>query len=111
MTLVKVMLDLDVYTSVGLRKVLVDLIKQGRYFLVIDLTEVEYLDSTGLGVIVGALKYVRAFEGALALVVPYEPAVKQFRITGLTKVFPIFRSVDPAVEFLGREVLGAHARR
>jgi anti-anti-sigma factor len=108
-TLVKVTVELDVYTCVALREVLVDLVNQGRFFLVVDMTGVDYLDSTGVGVLVGALKRVRAHQGALALVVSADNVLKQFRITGLVKVFPIFRSVHPAVEFLGREDLRAHA--
>ncbi len=101
--------EISVYTAPTLRELLVDLINQGRYFLVVDLTSVELLDSTGVGVLVGALKRLRAHDGTIALVVESERALKLFRITGLTKVFPIFATADPAVEFLGREVPTAHA--
>ena len=50
---------------------------------------VDFLDSTGLGVLVGGLKRVRAHEGTLRLVCTQERILKIFRITGLTKVFPI----------------------
>ena len=50
---------------------------------------VEFLDSTGLGVLVGGLKRVRAHDGSLRLVCTQERILKIFRITGLTKVFPI----------------------
>lgn len=100
--------EITVYTAPTLRELIVDLINQGRYFLVVDLTSVELLDSTGVGVLVGGLKRIRAHSGAIALVVPSERVLKMFRITGLTKVFPIFATVDPAVEFLGREVPAAH---
>ncbi|GAQ63360.1 anti-sigma-B factor antagonist [Streptomyces scabiei] len=100
--------EISVYTAPTLRELIVDLINQGRYFLVVDLTSVELLDSTGVGVLVGGLKRIRAHSGAIALVVPSERVLKMFRITGLTKVFPIFATVDPAVEFLGREVPAAH---
>ncbi|MGO4750402.1 anti-sigma factor antagonist BldG, partial [Streptomyces sp. 2MCAF27] len=52
---------------------------------------------TGLGVLVGGLKRVRAHEGSLRLVCNQERILKIFRITGLTKVFPIHTSVDDAV--------------
>ncbi|CBG72844.1 putative regulator [Streptomyces scabiei 87.22] len=100
--------EISVSTAPTLRELIVDLINQGRYFLVVDLTSVELLDSTGVGVLVGGLKRIRAHSGAIALVVPSERVLKMFRITGLTKVFPIFATVDPAVEFLGREVPAAH---
>ena len=52
--------------------------------------DVEFLDSTGLGVLVGGLKKVRAHDGSLQLVCTQDRLLKIFRITGLAKVF-----VDP----------------
>ncbi|MER6155469.1 STAS domain-containing protein [Streptomyces sp. NPDC001868] len=101
--------DLNVYTAPYLRSLFVDLVNQGRYFLVVDLTDLGGLDSTGLGVFVGGLKRVRGRDGSMVLVVPSERILKAFRITGLTKAFPLFDTVDPAVEFIGREVSTAHA--
>ncbi|MDT9698440.1 anti-sigma factor antagonist [Streptomyces sp. P17] len=109
MSLVKVAVELDVYTAPALREVLVDLINQGRYFLVVDLSAIEHFDSTGVGVLVGALKRVYVQAGALAVVATSGRVLKQFRITGLTKVFPIFQTVHPAVEYLGRKDLRTHA--
>jgi anti-sigma B factor antagonist len=100
--------ELDVYTAPALRQPLVDLIHHGRVFLVLDLSAVDYVDSTGFGVVVGGLKRVRAHDGRMALVVTQERLAKVFRITGLIRVFHIFGTVDTAVEFLGREVRGAY---
>jgi hypothetical protein len=55
------------------------------------------LDSTGLGVLVGGLKRVRAHDGSLDLVCTQERILKIFRITGLTKVFGIHDTVDEAI--------------
>ncbi|MFI5864979.1 anti-sigma factor antagonist [Streptomyces sp. NPDC051546] len=104
-SLVKVVSDMDVYDASSVRTVVVDLLKQGRFFLVVDLTASDMLDSTGVGVLVGALKRVHGHAGALALVVTSERMLTQFRVTGLAKVFAIFPTVDQAVEFLGREGL------
>ena len=65
------------------------LINSGHYHLIVNLEGVDFLDSTGLGVLVGALKRVRAHEGSLLLVCTQERLLKIFRITGLAKVFPI----------------------
>ncbi|MEU6164612.1 anti-sigma factor antagonist [Streptomyces tanashiensis] len=100
--------ELDVYTASSMREILVDLVDQGRFFLVVDLTNVVFLDSTGLGVLRGGLIRVRVHSGALAFVARSDEVLKKFRITGLVKVFPTFPTVDRAVEFLGREVLRAH---
>src|SRR6266567_7801548 len=89
--------EIDVYTAPKLREQLVDLVNQGRYHLVVDMEAVDFLDSTGLGVLVGGLKRVRAHDGSLRLVCTKERILKIFRITGLTKVFPIHATVDEAL--------------
>ena len=68
------------------------LVDEGHYDLIIDMEQVEFLDSTGLGVLVGGLKRVRTHEGSLRLVCTQERLLKIFRITGLTKVFAIHGS-------------------
>jgi anti-sigma B factor antagonist len=96
-TVVRVGGEIDVYTAPKLREQLVELVNDGSYHLVVDMEGVDFLDSTGLGVLVGGLKRVRAHEGSLRLVCNQERILKIFRITGLTKVFPIHTSVDEAV--------------
>ena len=96
-TVVTVGGEIDVYTAPKLREQIVQLVEEHRYHLVVDMEDVEFLDSTGLGVLVGGLKRVRAHEGSLRLVCTQERILKIFRITGLTKVFSIYDSVDDAV--------------
>jgi anti-sigma B factor antagonist len=97
-TIVEVGGEIDVYTAPKLRERLVDLVTAGNYHLIVDMEGVEFLDSTGLGVLVGGLKRVRAHDGSLRLVCTQERILKIFRITGLTKVFPIHSTVEEAVE-------------
>ncbi len=94
---VKVGGEIDVYTAPKLREQLIDLVSSGAYHLIVDMEGVDFLDSTGLGVLVGGLKRVRAHEGTLRLVCTQERILKIFRITGLTKVFGIHDSVDEAI--------------
>ena len=96
-TIVEVKGEIDVYTAPRLREQLVDLVAEGKYHLVVDMERVDFLDSTGLCVLVGGLKRVRAHDGSLRLVCTQERILKIFRITGLTKVFPIHSSVDEAL--------------
>lgn len=98
--------ELDVYTAPALRQLLVDMMNHERWFLVLDLSAVTNIGSTGLGVVVGGLKRVRAHDGMMALVVPHEALANIFKRTGLSQVFPIFDTVAPAVEFLGRWMRG-----
>ena len=97
-TIVVVGGEIDVYTAPRLREKLVDLVADGKYHLVVDMERVDFLDSTGLGVLVGALKRVRsADDGDLRLVCTQPRIRKVFEVTGLTKVFSLFDSVDDAV--------------
>ena len=89
--------EIDVYTAPRLRELLIELVNSGFYQLVVNMEKVEFLDSTGLGVLVGGLKRVRAHDGSLNLVCTQERILKIFRITGLTKVFGIHDTVDEAI--------------
>ncbi len=89
--------EIDVYTAPKLRDCITELVGAGTYDIVIDLEAVEFLDSTGLGVLVGGLKKVRAHDGSLDLVCTQERLLKIFRITGLAKVFMIHRSPEDAL--------------
>ncbi len=88
--------EIDVYTAPKLREKLIELVSQGSHDVVVNLEGVDFLDSTGLGVLVGALKRVKAHDGSLSLVCTQDKILKIFKITGLTKVFPIHSSVDEA---------------
>ena len=89
--------EIDVYTAPQLRERLIELVEGGQQHIVVDMEQVEFLDSTGLGVLVGGLKRVRAQDGSLRLVCGQERILKIFRITGLEKVFSIYPTVEEAV--------------
>lgn len=89
--------EVDVFTAPKLREQLVDLVEQGQHNIVVSLEGVEFLDSTGLGVLVAGLKRVKVHDGTLAVVCTKEKILKIFRITGLTKVFPIHDNVESAI--------------
>ena len=96
-TVISVSGEIDVYTAPSLRERLNELVASGHYDLVVDMEGVEFLDSTGLGVLVGGLKRVRSHDGTLRLVCAQEKILKVFRITGLTKVFPIHGTLQEAL--------------
>ena len=95
-TIVAVEGEIDVYTAPKLRDKITELVGDGVYHLIIDMEGVEFLDSTGLGVLVGGLKKVRAHNGSLQLICTQERLLKIFRITGLAKVFTIHESAEAA---------------
>ncbi len=100
-TVISVSGEIDVYTAPSLRERLNELVGSGYYDLIVDMEAVEFLDSTGLGVLVGGLKRVRSHDGSLRLVCAQEKILKVFRITGLTKVFPIHATLGEALADTG----------
>ena len=89
--------EIDMYSAPRLRELFVDLVSKGSYQLVVNLDKVGFLDSTGLGVLVGGLRRVRAHDGSMDLVCAQQPILKILKITGLTEVFGIYQTVDQAI--------------
>lgn len=89
--------EVDVSTAPELRQRLQEL-PEGTQ-VVVDLSDVTFLDSTGLGVLVAALKRVRESDtgGDLRLVVTRPQVTKVLEVTGLSTVFAVYSSLDAAL--------------
>lgn len=96
-TVVEVAGEIDVATADTLRERLGTLIDRQHVDLVVDLRGVTFMDSTGLGLLVGTLKRVRTAGGRLQLVIDSERLLMVFRITALEQVFTIRPSLDDAL--------------
>lgn len=94
--------EVDVYTAPKLKSRLIDLVDEGKYSIIVDLQRVEFMDSSGLGVLVGGLKRVKSHQGSIVLVCTQENILKIFRITGLVKVFPIYSTEAEALQSVKR---------
>ncbi len=82
--------EVDVYTSMELKKDLNNLIDAGEKRLIINLEKVVYMDSSGLGILVAVLKRIRSEKGNMKLI-KLTPGIKKiFELTRLTKFFEIF---------------------
>lgn len=89
--------DLDAYAAPALRERIRDLAAKGAVHVIADLSRVDFLDSTGLGVLVGGLKRLREHDGSLALVISATRILRLFEMTGLTRVFQVQPSVPAAI--------------
>ena len=89
--------DLDLTTAPRLREQLVQVIVEGQPRLVVDLQAVDFVDSTGLGVLVGLLKRARSQGGDLRLVSTRSGLTKILEMTALDRAFPLADSVDAAL--------------
>ncbi|HKC22130.1 MAG TPA: STAS domain-containing protein [Gaiellaceae bacterium] len=92
--------ELDLFTSERLREKLADVLELGGRRILVDLTGVSFMDSTALGVLVGAGKELQASGGQMVLVAD-DPRVKRvIEITGLARVFRVEASLPEAVQQL-----------
>ena len=89
--------EVDAYSAPVLRDAISKVLASGAHRIVCDLTNVGFLDSTGLGVLVGRLKAVRMLEGQMRLVITSERVLRNFKITGLENIFPIDATVEASV--------------
>lgn len=89
---------IDLRTCGRLRENLLELSDRGHCLLAMDMSGVDFMDSSGLGVLVGARKRAVASGGMLVLVNAPDRVVRVLRITGLTKVFPLFETLGEALE-------------
>ena len=89
--------DVDLHTAPQLRDRIRTLVDEGTRRLVVDMTGVEFLDSTGLGTLLGSRKQLVALDGRLALAGLSDHVLKVFEITSLDQVFDIHATVDEAL--------------
>lgn len=93
--------ELDVCTTPRLRARLIEQAEAGRHTIVLDLARLQFTDSSGLGVMIGAFKRARPHGGAVCLLSPPAHVVKMLRMTGLTpKVFHLFTDLQAALDYL-----------
>lgn len=94
--------EVDCYTHTELRRHLVDAAERGAASIIVDAAGIEFIDSSGLGVLVGAYKRARRRQGHLLIAAAPDRVTKMLMITGLNRVFGVFDSVPDAVDELHR---------
>ena len=94
---------LDLFTAPELKSALSEAIESGHTRIVVDLTDTTFLDSTALGVLIGAVKRLRSRDGRLTIVNVDDNIAKTFEITGLDQIFPISPTRAEAVKALDAE--------
>jgi anti-sigma B factor antagonist len=95
--------EIDLFTAPELKQKLTDAIEAGKIRIVVDLSDTTFLDSTALGVLIGAVKRLRTRDGALVIVNVDSNIAKTFEITGLDQIFTIVAERDAAIAALDAE--------
>jgi anti-sigma B factor antagonist len=89
--------NLDIATSPSLRAALLESADHEKHEIIVDLSRLEFLDSTGLGALIGARKRAAEHGNSVRLVVQEGQILRLLRITGLLDVFAVYPSVEAAL--------------
>ena len=87
----------DIYSAPQFKEALLAGIEDGATTIIVDLGRVTFIDSTALGVLVSGAKRVRPKNGRLDIVCTDENITRIFEITGLDRIFGIYRTRDEAL--------------
>lgn len=92
--------DVDAYTARKLQQAIADLVANGESKIVISLAGVHYIDSSGLGTLIGGLRRIKEHNGNLAISGPNPHLRNVLNITGLGRVLPLHTDDMSAVTYL-----------
>lgn len=92
--------EVDVYTAPKLKEEIHNRLDSGENKVVVDLTNVAYMDSSGLGVLIGALKRAREEGGDLMVASPNPRISRILDVTGLSRIFNVRATMQEAVDVL-----------
>ena len=96
-TVVEVAGEIDLSSAPGLRTCLQQTINAGGRRLVVDLRHVEFMDSMGIGVLVGAYRRLRELDGSLQLVAADGLVLRVLRLTSLDRLMPLHATLAAAL--------------
>ena len=89
--------EVDIYSAPQFKEALLAGIEDGATTIIVDLGRVTFIDSTALGVLFSGAKRVRPKNGRLDIVCTDENITRIFEITGLDRIFGIYRTRDEAL--------------
>ena len=95
-TVLKLDGEVDIYTAGKLRDAVNHAVEEGNSRIAVDLAEMEFMDSSGLGVLIAALKRLKENDGELILVSPRDQMRRILKLTGLDKILTIRESLGEA---------------
>ena len=88
---------LDVAGAPALREAIGEVVRDAPAKVVIDMAGVSFVDSTGLGSVIAALKQIRGTQGELRLAAPNQQVRVVLELTTLDRVFPYYATVEEAL--------------
>ncbi len=89
--------EIDLYNAPEIKDIINKLIDEKKYNVVINLQEVSYIDSSGIGALISSLSNLKKYQGGLKIINVFASVRKVFELTKLTSFFEIFDSEDEAI--------------
>jgi anti-sigma B factor antagonist len=89
--------EIDLYNAPEIKDIINKLIDEKKYNVVINLEEVSYIDSSGIGALISSLSNLKKYQGGLKIINVFASVRKVFELTKLTSFFEIFDSEDEAI--------------
>ncbi|HET9392936.1 MAG TPA: STAS domain-containing protein [Candidatus Rubrimentiphilum sp.] len=90
--------SLDFETSPSLRAAMLEAADQGKHDILVDLSQLEFLDSSGLGALIGAHKRALENAGRVRVIISTGTIARLLTITGLMDVLAVYPSIEAALE-------------
>ncbi len=89
--------EIDLYNAPEIKDIINKLIEQKRYNVVINLKDVTYIDSSGIGALISSLSNLKKYQGALKIINVFASVRKVFELTKLTSFFDIYDNEDDSI--------------
>ena len=90
--------EIDLYNAPEIKDIVNKLIEQKKYNVIINLKEVTYIDSSGIGALISSLSNLKKYQGGLKIINVFASVKKVFELTKLTSFFEIYDSEEEAVK-------------
>jgi len=93
--------EIDLYNAPEIKDIINKLIEQKKYNVIINLKDVTYIDSSGIGALISSLSNLKKYQGGLKIINVFASVKKVFELTKLTSFFEIYDSEDEALNSYG----------
>jgi anti-sigma B factor antagonist len=92
--------SIETFNSRDFKTKVVDLINQHHHYIILNLSQVDFIDSNGLGSLISILKLLASHQGRVVICETKDPVKRVFTLTRLNQVIPLFANEEEAVKFL-----------
>ncbi len=92
--------DIDIYSSSDVQDIVNEQIDLGNKRIIIDMEDVHYIDSSGIGVFISVLSSFKKIDGKMAMIKITDTVKKVFELTKLINFFPMYSTETEALEKL-----------